>query len=91
MSSKQENTSEKSVNDLKNKVPPVIKSKKQRLFEDQRRELSDREIQIELLYAQQIMINKLDKVRGNTNTLIWWLIAIPIIIGAVIFMTAANV
>lgn len=67
-------------------VPPVKKSELQRMFEFQRRDWSDREIQLEMLYAQQILINKMDKVRGNTNTMIWWLIVIPIIIGIIVAM-----
>lgn len=70
---------------------PMKKSKQQQYFEDQRRNLSDRELQLDLLYSQKLLIETMDKVRGNTNTLIWWLIAIPVIIGAIIFMTATNI
>ena len=89
MISEQENTREKSVNDLM--VEPMKKSKRQQYFEDQRRNLSDREMQLDLLYSQKLLIETMDKVRGNTNTLIWWLIAIPFIIGAIIFMTTTNI
>ena len=75
-------TEEKSVNNQM--AEPVKKSKRQQYFEDQRRNMSDREIQFELLYSQKILIETMDKVRGNTNTLIWWLIAIPIILGIIL-------
>ena len=68
-------------------VKPVNKSDKQKYFEEQRKDWSDRELQMDMLYAQQILIDKMDKVRGNTNTLIWWLIAIPIILGVIIYNT----
>ena len=67
-------------------VKPVIKSRNQRYFEEQRKECSDRELQMELLYAQQILIEKMDKVRGNTNTLVWWLIVLPFIFGLILKM-----
>jgi len=86
MSSKREYTKEKSINDLINSVEPVKKSKRQQYFEDQRRNLSDRELQLDLLYSQKLLIETMDKVRGNTNTLIWWLIAIPFMIGAIVFV-----
>jgi len=63
-------------------VNPFSKSKRQKYFEEQRRNWNDREIQMELLYSQQLLIDKMDQVRGNTNTMIWWLIAIPIAIGS---------
>ena len=75
-------TEEKSVNNQM--AEPVKKSKRQQYFEDQRRNMSDREIQFELLYSQKILIETMDKVRGNTNTFIWWLIAIPIILGIIL-------
>jgi predicted nuclease of restriction endonuclease-like RecB superfamily len=59
-------------------VEPMKRWKRQQYFEDQRRNLSDRELQLNLLYSQKLLIETMDKLRGNTNTLIWWLIAIPI-------------
>ena len=75
-------TEEKSVNNQM--AEPVKKSKRQQYFEDQRRNLSDRELQLDLIYSQKLLIETMDKVRGNTNTLIWWLIAIPIILGIIL-------
>ena len=77
-------TEEKSVNDLNNLVEPVEKTKRQWYFEGQRRNLSDREIQLELLFSQKILIETMDRVRGNTNTMIWWLIVIPLVIGVIV-------
>ena len=88
MSSKQVHTEEKSVNDLmSNSVDSVVeKSKRQQYFEVQRRNLADREIQLELLFSQKILIETMDRVRGNTNTLIWWLIVLPFIFGLILMM-----
>ena len=87
MSINQVHTKEKSVNDPKyNPVDPIKKSKRQQYFESQRGNISDREIQLELLYSQKILNETMDKVRGNTNTLIWWLIVLPFIFGIILMM-----
>jgi len=72
-------------------VLPPIKTKRQRHFIEQRKDWSDREIQLEHLFYQQILIDKTDKVRGNTNTMIWWLIAIPFVIGIIVIFGIANI
>ena len=80
------------------KVLPVYKSEERIEFEEQRKDWSDRDIQMEMLYDQQVLvaeqhemlnaqynlIRSTEKVRANTNTLIWWLIAIPIILGIIL-------
>ena len=43
--------------------------------------MTDSEILKEILFAQQSQIVKLEKIRGNTSMLVWWLVAIPIIVG----------
>lgn len=50
---------------------------------------NDQDILKELLYTQQLHLEKLEKVRSNTSMLVWWLVAIPIILGllAVFFGT----
>lgn len=68
-------------------VNPVSKSKRQKYFEEQRRDWSDREIQLEMLFSQQLLIEKMEKVRGNTNTMIWWLIVIPIVIALLLILS----
>lgn len=77
-------TEEKSVNNLT--VESVKKSKWQQNFEDKRKNYSDREIQLELLYSQKKLNDTMDKVRGNTKTLIWWLIVLPFIFGLILMM-----
>ena len=42
---------------------------------------TENEIQMELLYAQQVNGRKLEKIRTDTSKLVWFLIAIPIILG----------
>ena len=68
----------------------VSKPKRQKYFEQQRKDWSDREIRMEMLYAQQILIEKTDKVRGNTNTMIWFLIVIPIILAFLAFIISIS-
>ena len=43
--------------------------------------LNDSQTLTELLFAQQLQIEKLEKIRRNTSILVWWLIAIPIVVG----------
>ena len=42
---------------------------------------TENEIQMELLYAQQVNGRKLERIRTDTSKLVWFLIAIPIILG----------
>ncbi|SDB33536.1 hypothetical protein SAMN03097699_0767 [Flavobacteriaceae bacterium MAR_2010_188] len=42
-------------------------------------DLTEDEKFTELLYAQQMKINKLERIRRNTSLLVWWLIALPIL------------
>jgi len=79
------------------KVLPVYKSEERIEFEEQRKDWSNRDRQIEMLYALQtlvdeqrdidkgmrILVDTTDKVRGNTNTMIWWLVAIPMAMGVI--------
>ena len=44
---------------------------------------SDSNILKEILFAQQLQLdklNKLENIRSNTSMLVWWLIVIPIIL-----------
>jgi len=52
-------------------------------------ELDQNETLKELLFAQQLQLEKLEKIRSNTSNLVWWLIAIPIII-AILFMVLGG-
>ncbi|WP_033961264.1 hypothetical protein [Psychroserpens jangbogonensis] len=43
----------------------------------------------ELLFANQLQLEKLDKlekIRSNTSVLVWWLIVIPLVLGILIFL-----
>ena len=42
-------------------------------------DLDDSETLKELLYANGLQVEKLEKIRSNTSMLVWWLVAIPII------------
>jgi hypothetical protein len=56
-----------------------MKSKAQEKFENDRKDLSDREIMMEILYASYLNYRSTEGVRSNTATLIWF-----VIIGVVI-------
>jgi len=55
-------------------------SGKRKLFNERFDELSDSDIQKEILFAKYLNIDKLERIRVNTSVLIWFLIIIPIII-----------
>jgi ABC-type nickel/cobalt efflux system permease component RcnA len=54
---------------------------KRNRFNEKYNEFTESEIQKELLFAQQLTIDKLEKIRTNTSNLVWFLIVIPIILG----------
>jgi hypothetical protein len=56
-------------------------------FNEQFGNLTEREILLEMLFTQNQTIDKLEKVRSNTSSLVWWLIVIPIIAGIIILVT----
>ncbi|MFY0714286.1 hypothetical protein J1D01_11450 [Seonamhaeicola sp. NFXS20] len=41
-------------------------------------DLDDSETLKELLYANKLQVEKLEKIRSNTSMLVWWLVAIPV-------------
>ncbi|MGO2357396.1 hypothetical protein [Mesonia sp.] len=43
-------------------------------------ELSDNEIQQEILFTHKLSLDKLERIRKNTSTLVWFIIIIPIIL-----------
>ena len=49
-------------------------------------EFDDSDTLKELLFAQQLAIEKLEKIRSNTSMLVWWLVALPIIGFILIFI-----
>jgi len=55
-----------------------------KIFNEKYKDLTESEIQKELLFTQRLSIEKLERIRTNTSTLVWFLIVIPII--AVVFM-----
>lgn len=48
-------------------------------------ELDHSEILKEILYANTLQLEKLEKIRSNASILVWWLVAIPIILVIIIF------
>lgn len=49
-------------------------------------DLDDSETLKEILYAHTLQVEKLEKIRSNTSILVWWLVAIPIILVIIIVL-----
>ena len=45
----------------------------------------DSETLKELLFANQLQLEKLERIRANTSILVWWLVALPVILGILVF------
>ena len=54
-------------------------TKKRIKFLETYSDLDDSETLKELLFANTLQVEKLEKIRSNTSILVWWLVAIPII------------
>lgn len=54
-------------------------------FNEEYGNLSESEIQKEILFNQLLINKKIEKIRINTSNLVWYLIVFPLIIGALIF------
>ncbi|WP_457610251.1 hypothetical protein [Lutibacter sp.] len=52
-----------------------------KIFNEKYGELSENEIQKEILLSQKITNLKLEKIRSNTSNIVWFLIVIPTIFG----------
>ena len=59
-------------------------TQKRKQFNEKYKYLTKSEVQKELLFAQQLTIDKLEKIRTNTSNIVWWLIAIPIIVAVIL-------
>lgn len=69
------------------KAPPLTPKKQK--FKDKYHALPDRDIALEQLYAQHVTVEKLEAIRKNTATLIWFLIVVPIVI-SVLYVVLTN-
>lgn len=49
-------------------------------------DLDDSEILRELLFLNQLQLDKLEKIRSNSSMLVWWLVAIPVIMVIVVLI-----
>jgi hypothetical protein len=67
----------------KDKIPMTEERIK---FLDTYGDLKDSKVLKEILYTQNLQLDKLEKIRSNTSKLVWWLIAIPIIITIIILV-----
>lgn len=66
------------------------KSLRRNKFDSKYGNLNESEIQKELLFAQQLTIEKLEAIRSNTSTLIVFLIVIPILLGILMGILAES-
>lgn len=62
-----------------NRIPNLKGGKYKEKFYKDHGHLTDSEILKEILYIQKTQAGKLERIRSNTSTMVWWLIAIPII------------
>ncbi|MGB3343021.1 MAG: hypothetical protein WBA61_03835 [Aequorivita sp.] len=66
-------------------MEPKVKITSERIrFMDKYGELNDSDTLQEILYVHYLQLTKLEKIRSNTSMLVWWLVALPIIIGIII-------
>mgnify|MGYP003137714431 CR=1 FL=1 len=58
-----------------------IKWDKKRVdFVEMYNEFDDSDTLKEMLFTQKLQLEKLEKIRSNTSMLVWWLVAIPILL-----------
>ena len=60
-------------------------SKRQKKFNESHSHITDSPYELETLYAQNLMIDKLEKIRSNTSTIVW-----IIVIGIVLSIITAS-
>ncbi|USD26859.1 hypothetical protein [Flagellimonas marinaquae] len=63
-----------------------MKSKAQLKFEEQRKDLTDREIMMEILYANYLSYRSSEAVRSNTSKLVWF-----VVIGIILSIVSALI
>ena len=56
---------------------PMTKRKEK--FLENYKEINDNEALKQILYAQSLQVEKLEKIRFNLSILVWWIVGIPII------------
>ncbi|MEQ8418813.1 MAG: hypothetical protein RIB64_02330 [Arenibacter algicola] len=64
-----------------------MKSKRQSDFEEKRKDYTDREIKLEILYSNWLIQESTEKTRANTSSIVW-LVVVGValsIISAIIF------
>ena len=58
-------------------------------FVNQRKDWDEKHIQLAQLYYLQTLIDISSANRSNTSKLVWWLVALPFILGGIFFFLAA--
>lgn len=69
---------------MKDERKPSTKSANQFKFEKDREDWTDREILLANLFYLQTITDRTERTRANTSTMVWFLIALPIIFGVLI-------
>ncbi|WP_412984752.1 hypothetical protein [Pontimicrobium sp. IMCC45349] len=68
----------------------ILHSKEKLEFLEDYSDLNDSETLKEILYYQKLQLKKMEQVRTDTSKLVWWLIAIPIIVTILFFIYAYS-
>lgn len=59
-------------------------------FKERFGDLNDSDTLKEILFAQHLQFEKLEKIRSNTSVLVWWLIAVPLIVGMILLFMGVK-
>ena len=66
-------------------MPEAPKSQKRIEFESNRKDYTEKDIQMEILYTNWLTYEAAEKTRGNTNTIVWIIVVsgvLSLIVGA---------
>ena len=55
-------------------------------FVEHHQTFTEKDLMIELLWKKHLALDKLERTRSNTSTLIWWLVVLPFIFGLIFMM-----
>lgn len=80
-----ENSKKVEYNKGKEKLSP-----RKKVFLEKYQDYTETEIQKEILFTNQLLVSKMEKVRKNTNLLVTFLVVIPLVIGILYFITTIG-
>lgn len=65
----------------------ILTSKKRGRFNEKYKDFSDTELLKEYIYNQELTYSLLERIRGNTSKIVWFLIVIPLIVLVIVVLT----